>query len=72
MNQSDLFYQFKLECDILSDYRSVIQNEFKDDLTEAEARKLISESSEHFETQVNKLRNLKLQTEEFIWSCIYE
>ena len=70
MNQKELFDQFNFECDILSGYRAVIQNEFINGLTEDEARQLICESSEHFETQVSKLRDLKLQTEEFIWSQI--
>lgn len=70
MNQKELFDQFSLECTMLSYYKAVIQNEFKNSLTEDEARKLIGESSELFETQVSKLRDLKLQTEEFIWSQI--
>lgn len=70
MNQKELFDQFSLECTMLSYYKAVIQNEFKNSLTEDEARQLICESSEHFETQVSKLRDLKLQTEEFIWSQI--
>lgn len=70
MNQNDLFHQFKFECDILSGYSAVIQNEFINGLTENEARELIEESSRHFETQISKLRNLKLQTEELIWSKI--
>lgn len=72
MNQKELFDQFKFECDILSGYRAVIQNEFKNRLSEDEARALIGESSEHFETRMPKLRDLKFQIEEFIWSQTHD
>lgn len=72
MNQKELFDQFTFECDILSGYRAVIQNEFKNGLTKDEAVQLICDSSEHFEKQVDKLKDLKHQTEEFIWSQVHE
>jgi len=70
MNQEQLYNKFQFECEILTGYRAVIQNVH--DFTEDEAKTLIKESSDHFETQVAKLRDLKLQIEEFIWKQVKE
>jgi len=70
MKQEELYSKFQFECNILTDYRYVIQN--VNELTEDEAKTLIKESSDHFETQVAKLRDLKLQIEEFIWKQVKE
>lgn len=72
MNQYELFTMFEYECEILKDYRNVIQNTFENGLTESEALILINQAKEHFEEHINKLLDIKFQIEEFIWNNIKE
>lgn len=66
----ELWDQFGFECDCLKHCRNVIQNEFRNGLTEDEAKILIESFEESFEYNVSKLRNTSHKIKEFVWSQI--
>lgn len=70
MNQKELWDEFGFKCDRLKDCRNVIQNEFRNGLTENEAKTLIEEFGESFEYNILNFRNLSMRIKEFIWSQV--
>ncbi len=70
MNQKELWDEFGFECDCLKHCRDVIQNEFREGLSEKQAVILINSIEESFEYNISKLRNTSHKIKEFIWSQI--
>jgi len=66
----ELWDQFGFECDRLKDCRNVIQNEFRDGLTEGEAKELINGFEESYRKIMNNLEDSNFKIKEFIWSQI--
>lgn len=70
MTQKQLWNEFGFRCDRFEDYRRVIQNEFKDGLTEDEAQSLIRQFEMSLNIVERDLRETAFQIKEYIWSQI--
>ena len=70
MTQEQLWNEFGFRCDRLKDCRNVIQNEFRDGLTEDQADKLIKEFEMFLNMAERDLRTTTFQIKEYIWSQI--
>lgn len=70
MNQKELWDEFGFKCDRLKDCRNVIQNEFREGLTEDEAQSLISQFEMSLNMAERDLRETVFQIKEYIWSQI--
>ena len=70
VTQKQLWNEFGFCCDRLKDCRNVIQNEFKDGLTEDEAQSLIRQFEMSLNMAERDLRETAFQIKEYIWSQI--
>ena len=70
MIQKELWDEFGFKCDRLKDCRCVIQNEFREGLSEKQAAMLISSFEENFRKILYDLGDSNTKIKEYIWSQI--
>ena len=64
----ELLDEFGFKCDCLKHCRDVIQNEFRNGLSDEQSKTLIKDFEKSFEYNISKLRNTSHKIKEYIWS----